>query len=755
MGDRHRALLLLVLLVIVVVDPGAQAHDGSHTHAVVNQDDSTFSSDPTTTITVDGIQPQQPQYRVATDDGSSAGGDASASGLAFAQGASTDGSSSSPETRAALMHALDYILNANVATQLQGVPSLQGLEGAPGVDPTIMGRLRALSFLKEFQMYNLSESIFGDTSAFPQPGDPVSEEINTAATFLADSKCYFPLNGKVDTDVATWRYYLATRARLTNETDPFGGMGDVAVENIPWAQFPLICTNDTFTVPPWLGSFEWMNHLVISIATSDGVRSVGTLPESIGNLSELTSINLSGGIGGTLPRSLGRLTNLAALLLPGNALVGEIPEEIGMCENLSRLWLNQNGLSGVIPASLANLTKIQEVMLYDNALVAPLAPELLTLQQRLGQDFQFQGNPVWESMKEDPSAVARANATLEGWEVAIIVLASCLAAATLVVSVSWAVRRANGGAHGGSVPSQASLSLSCVGSHAGASTQSRGKKEWAASLPHGSPGGPGGPGESRPEGRGVGGVGGDMEEGGMPPPMGASVASDGTVVIDTDAFPGPSMDGDGTSNAKHLAMLSINRKDLRLVKLIGRGSYGTVYEAEWSGKPVAVKIMNMADHTMSREASRKIIRTFEQEVECLSHLRHDNIVRLFGYSLAPPHVYLVQELMARNLHELIYAPEGYQPDYMQILVIIREIARGLAYLHPRIVHCDLKPHNILLGDDGVAKVSEKMRWWGMRPPFPRWEILSIRAIHPHPPTHYTFTIPFLLVCFGCLLNQED
>ncbi|QDZ22800.1 serine/threonine-protein kinase [Chloropicon primus] len=154
------------------------------------------------------------------------------------------------------------------------------------------------------------------------------------------------------------------------------------------------------------------------------------------------------------------------------------------------------------------------------------------------------------------------------------------------------------------------------------------------------------------------------------------------------------------------AMFCINRKDLQLVKLVGRGTYGSVFEAKWNGNPVAVKIMNVMDSQVhSREESRKYIRTFEKEVEFLSQFKHRNVVKLFGYSLVSPHVYIVQELLSQNLSQVTRSKQ-YKPDDLKILKIIQDISTGLSYLHPRIVHCDLKPQNILLSSKGEAKIAD-------------------------------------------------
>ena len=92
-------------------------------------------------------------------------------------------------------------------------------------------------------------------------------------------------------------------------------------------------------------------------------------------------------------------------------------------------------------------------------------------------------------------------------------------------------------------------------------------------------------------------------------------------------------------------------------------------------------------------------------MEYLSQFKHTNIVKLYGYSLVSPHVYIVQELLCQNLSQVTRS-DKYKPNDLKILSYIKDIATGLSYLHPRIVHCDLKPQNILLTEEGQAKIAD-------------------------------------------------
>ena len=86
----------------------------------------------------------------------------------------------------------------------------------------------------------------------------------------------------------------------------------------------------------------------------------GTLPESIGDLSELIQLKLnSNQIGGSIPISLGNPQKLVILLLYNNLLTGNIPIELGNLTNLVSLQLHDNVLTGTIPSSLGNCTKLK------------------------------------------------------------------------------------------------------------------------------------------------------------------------------------------------------------------------------------------------------------------------------------------------------------------------------------------------------------------------------------------------------------
>lgn len=84
---------------------------------------------------------------------------------------------------------------------------------------------------------------------------------------------------------------------------------------------------------------------------------------------KVESLILAGnGLAGTVPESLGRLTALTTLDLMGNRLSGPIPAELGSLAHLEFLDLGRNRLTGAIPAELADLTRLRVLCLNHNQL---------------------------------------------------------------------------------------------------------------------------------------------------------------------------------------------------------------------------------------------------------------------------------------------------------------------------------------------------------------------------------------------------
>jgi Leucine-rich repeat (LRR) protein len=116
------------------------------------------------------------------------------------------------------------------------------------------------------------------------------------------------------------------------------------------------------TLPPAIGGLTSLERLFAWI------NEITELPKEIGQLANLWMLNLYDNRLTTLPVEIGRLTTLRRLIVWENRLEA-LPEEIGQLANLQRLFLNHNQLTG-LPPSIGDLKTLQALYLSGNALEA-------------------------------------------------------------------------------------------------------------------------------------------------------------------------------------------------------------------------------------------------------------------------------------------------------------------------------------------------------------------------------------------------
>ena len=120
-----------------------------------------------------------------------------------------------------------------------------------------------------------------------------------------------------------------------------------------------------------------VSHGRVTGLTANGKGLAGSIPSELGNLTDLTILNLSGNkLGGAIPAELGDLTNLTIFYLHNNELSGPIPAELGNLRDLTRFYLHTNELTGSIPAELGDLTNLTILYLSNNKLTGPVPAEL-------------------------------------------------------------------------------------------------------------------------------------------------------------------------------------------------------------------------------------------------------------------------------------------------------------------------------------------------------------------------------------------
>ncbi|KDP32592.1 hypothetical protein JCGZ_13142 [Jatropha curcas] len=355
--------------------------------------------------------------------------------------------------------------------------------------------------------------------------------------------------------------------------------------------------------------------------------------------------------------------------LAKQGLTGTISPAFANLTSLKNLYLNGNNLNGTIPTSLTQLTQLQTLDVSGNNLsgkvpVFRTSVKLITKpgNSLLGKDINTGGGPG----SSDTSGSAPSGSTspsgsgkgsgISGGIIAGIVIAIVIFVAVLTfVLCKYKKRR---GRYGNMEKEE--------------SVKSNGKNEG----PSGVNGYNGLPTELHSQSSG-GDSGHKMFEG-------------GNVVVSIEV----------------LRQVTDNFSESNI---IGRGGFGVVYKGELhDGTKIAVKRME------STVMGTKGMNEFQAEIAVLSKVRHRHLVALLGYCVNGRERLLVYEYMPRGTlgqHLFEWQEHGYPPlTWKQRVTIALDVARGVEYLHSlaqqSFIHRDLKPTNILLGDDMRAKVAD-------------------------------------------------
>ncbi|VAI91802.1 unnamed protein product [Triticum turgidum subsp. durum] len=143
---------------------------------------------------------------------------------------------------------------------------------------------------------------------------------------------------------------------------------------------------------------------------------------------------------------------------------------------------------------------------------------------------------------------------------------------------------------------------------------------------------------------------------------------------------------------------------------LGGGGFGSVYRGvlkqQKGGNTTQVQVAVKKLESLARQGDKQ----FRAEVSTLGLIQHVNLVRLLGFCSSGDQKMLVYEYMPRGSLNGSFFGGNACPSWNDRYCIMLGVARGLTYLHDgcreRIIHCDIKPENILLDEDMSPKIAD-------------------------------------------------
>jgi aurora kinase len=176
--------------------------------------------------------------------------------------------------------------------------------------------------------------------------------------------------------------------------------------------------------------------------------------------------------------------------------------------------------------------------------------------------------------------------------------------------------------------------------------------------------------------------------------------------------PNPSNDGSSKPSANLSSPSPINPSgkprqwtlsDFEIGKPLGRGKFGSVYLAreQQTKYIVALKVLQK-----SQLLKAGVEHQLRREIEIQSHLRHKNILRLYGYFYDNKRIYLILEYSPRGELYKHLTSKGRFSERQSSQYIL-ELSQALSYCHKKhIIHRDIKPENLLIGHSGELKIAD-------------------------------------------------
>ncbi|KAG8367261.1 hypothetical protein BUALT_Bualt16G0054100 [Buddleja alternifolia] len=426
-------------------------------------------------------------------------------------------------------------------------------------------------------------------------------------------------------------------------------------------------------------------------------RLRGTIPDGFGNLVNLLILSLfDNRLTGSIPTTFGNLQNLQGLALYTNSISGFIPNNICGLQRLNGLFLQQNQVTGSIPDCIGNLTTLRSLKLGNNKLDSRIPTNLWQLNDLL--ELNLSSNFLIGSLPPDAGNL----------KVATLSIGKLVNLETLDLSHNNLSGNIPKSLEGLRYLTYFDVSFNYLSGQipSGGPFRNFGSQFFASNE----------------------GLCGDLRYG-VPKCRNAASQKRNIILRVVYALLGVSAlvfvmaiayvfrryrkketvesQRDLTSGKAPLRAsyyeLSQATEGFNESHLLGTGGFSSVYKGTLQNEEeVAIKVFNLQ--------LERAFKSFDTECEVLRNLRHRNLCKVITACSNENFKALILEYMPNGSLERWLYSEDYFLDMMQRIDIMMDVACALEYLHHGytipIVHCDLKPSNVLLDQDMVGHLSD-------------------------------------------------